>query len=102
MYNVILTKSAHKDLDTIYSYIAFNLDSKIAANNFLTEVEKSYSNLQSNPSLYAYCNDKRLAHLKYRRVVIKKYILIFKIDEIKKIVYVLRFFHGKQNYEKFF
>lgn len=102
MYNVIVTKSAHKDLEKIYSYIAINLDNKIAANTFLNEVENSYNKLQSNPTLYAHCNDERLANLKYRRVVIKNYILVFKIDESKKTVYILRFFHSKQDYQKFF
>ena len=34
----------------------------------------------------------------YRRIVINNYILLYTIDESKKIVYVSHMYYGEQNY----
>lgn len=33
-------------------------------------------------------------------VVIRNYIMIYQVDKDRKTVNILRFFHGKQDYEK--
>jgi len=41
MYKLVVSESAHEDLDNIISYIAVHLANPMAATNFLSEVEKS-------------------------------------------------------------
>ena len=50
--------------------------------------------------MYVSCNDPHLKSLGYRKAVIRNYILIYKVDETEKIVYLMRLFHGRQDYEK--
>ena len=56
--------------------------------------------LNSNPLVYAQSNDLRLAREGYRKAVIKKYLLMFKVDEDTKTVVVYRVFYGAMDYEK--
>ncbi|MFI3227956.1 MAG: type II toxin-antitoxin system RelE/ParE family toxin [Clostridia bacterium] len=100
MYKLQITSLASKELDEIVLYISCNLKNPIAATNFLDEVEKCYAMLKSNPKIYEYCQDERLYKLRYRKVVVKNYVLIYRIDEASKTVYVLHIFYGKRDYQK--
>ncbi len=46
------------------------------------------------------CRAARLRRLGYRKAGIKNYIMIYKVREVDRSVQVLRFFHGKQAYER--
>ena len=97
-YNVIISADAHDDIDSILCYIVNSLKNPIAAKNLLDKIENVYADLADNPFMYACCNDGRLKHDEYRKVVINNYILIYRVDESAGIVYVVRFFYGRQNY----
>ena len=97
-YEVIISEEAHNDIDSILDYIFNSLKNPIAANSLLDKIEETYIDLADNPFMYACCFDKRLRNEKYRKVVINKYILIYRIDEENNVVYVIRFFYGGQNY----
>ena len=98
MYKLNVSELAHQDLDRIISYIAVELANSRAASDFLEEVDKCYSNLIINPLMYAKCHDKRLEKEGYRKVLIKNYVLVYKINEASKTVSILRFFYGAQDY----
>ncbi|HNX28721.1 MAG TPA: type II toxin-antitoxin system RelE/ParE family toxin [Syntrophomonadaceae bacterium] len=98
MYKLNVSELAHQDLDRIVSYIAEQLANLRAAGDFLEEVDKCYGNLRINPLMYAKCQDKRLEMEDYRKVLIKNYVLVYKINEASKTVSVLRFFYGAQDY----
>lgn len=100
MYKLIVSELAHQDLDNIVSYIAIQLANPAAASSFLDEIEKCYGYLKSNPMMYSKCYDNRLEKEGYRKVVIKNYIVVYKVDEDAKIVSILRFFYGAQDYAK--
>lgn len=100
MYNLIVTKSAHGDLDNIVSYIAFQLLNPTAATNFVNEVEKCYDYLKRNPLMYELCYDIFLEKEGYRKAVVKNYVLSYKVDESAKEVIIYRFFYGVQDYLK--
>lgn len=98
MYRVIITELANNDLEGIVSYLLEELLSPVAAANLLNEIEKAYEHLSTNPLMYEVCHDVRLAKDGYHRVVIKNYVLIYKIDEKLKTVNILRFFYGAMDY----
>lgn len=98
MYELCVSELAHRDLDRIVSYIAVQLANPMAASDFLDEVGTRYAYLRSSPMMYSECQDKRLRAEGYRKVVIKNYVLVYKIDEASKTVNVLRFFYGAQDY----
>lgn len=100
MYKLIVSELAHQDLDNIVSYIAIQLANPVAASSFLDEVDKCYGYLKSNPMMYSKCHDSHLEKEGYRKAVVKNYIVVYKVDEDAKIVSILRFFYGAQNYGK--
>ena len=99
-YKLIKTDSYQRDLDAVIAYIALSLENKIAAASLLDTIEASYDSLQRTPLMHVSCNDPHLKSLGYRKAVIRNYILIYKVDETEKIVYLMRLFHGRQDYEK--
>ena len=100
MYKLNVSELAHKDLDKIVSYIAVQLANPSAASDFLDDLDKCYGYLKSNPMMYAKCQDKRLEIEGYRKVIIKNYVLVYKVNEDSKTVSILRFFYGAQDYAK--
>ena len=99
-YKIDITPSADRDLDEIVSYIAGSLGNPSAAILFLDEIDACYRSLQTMPYLYEECHDIRLRELKYRRAVIRNYIMIYRVDEGARVVHILRFFYGARDYEK--
>ena len=97
-YKLIVSKEAHEDVDEIAGYIAHELKNMAAASGFLDDVEKSYRSLTENPRLFALCDDARLQREGYRKAVIKNYLVLYRIDEEKKAVYVVRVVYGPRNY----
>ena len=100
MYKLVITELAHQDLDSIVSYIAVQLSNPKAAGDFLDEVTVCYGFLKSNPMMYERCQDRRLGEEGYRKALIKNYVLVYKINEESKIVSIMRFFYGAQDYTK--
>ncbi len=99
MYKVIVIDPAKNTLMDIVMYITDNLANKKAAKDFLDEVNSSYNNLASTPFMYSACPDERLKRQGYRRVVIKNYIMVYRVLERKKEVQISAFFYGGSNYE---
>lgn len=99
-YKIENTPLAEQDLDSILSYIAENLGNKTAAVSFLDEVDACYINLERMPFMYEQCRDPQLRALGYRKAIIKNYVMIYRVDDDKKVVYILRFFYGRRDYEK--
>lgn len=97
-YKVVETELAVQDLNGILEYISVSLSNPTAASAFADEVEKCYAGLERMPLMYEQCQDVQLCALGYRKAVIKNYLLIYKVDEAEKTVYILRFFYGRQNY----
>lgn len=100
-YKIVLTELAAKDLDSITEYIAGRLSNPTAAGSFLDAVAECFGNLETMPLIFERCRDARLRSMGYRRAIIKNYVMIYLVTESKKTVYILRFFYGARNYEKF-
>ena len=101
MYKVLITELAQRDLDAVMKYVAVQLSNPMAAGDLPDEVEKCYSNLRSNPFIYARIADARLEKEGYRKALIKNYILFFKVFEDEKKVIVHRIIFGARDYQKF-
>ena len=98
MYKIEVTDHAEQDLDHIIAYITEKLVAPVAASDFADAVFECYEYLEDNPHLYEQCHDARLRNEGYRRAVIKNYVLVYKVNEEKKIVTAHRFFYGRQDY----
>lgn len=99
-YKLIETDLARGDLEAILEYLAVSLANPGAASAFADEVAKCYAALEQMPYLYEQCRDPQLFAKGYRKAVIKHYLLIYRVNEPQKEVYLLRFFYGRQDYNK--
>ena len=100
MYKLYMTELAQNDLDSIVDYIALQLGNPTAAGSFLDEVDRCYSYLKLDPFIYAKCIDTRLESEGYRKAVVKNYLIIFKVNEVKKAVMIYRIIYGGRDYIK--
>ena len=100
-YKVVVSENAHNDLDNIFAYIALELKNISAAQRLFEEVQKAYKSVGKNPKMYAACLDNRLNTAGYRKILVKNYIIIYRIIESEKTVFIARVFYGRQDYEKY-
>lgn len=101
VYDVKVSVDAQVDIDETISYFVNILKNPIAAKTLLDKIEEAYIDIADNPYMYSICFDARLKKDGYRKVIINNYILIYRIDEEKKDVYVVRFFYGRRNYTEY-
>lgn len=99
-YKILGTERARQDLSDIVGYIATSLENPSAAASFLDEVKSCYDDLAQFPLMFGACHDPRLKALGYRKAGIKNYIMIYKVSGPTETVFIMRFFHGRQDYEK--
>ena len=100
MYKVIISGAAEADLDEIIGYIAVALANPQAADSLTDKIAACYDDLARTPYMYGQCLNLRLQALGYRRVSIQNYIMVYRVDEESKTVYILRFFYGPSDYER--
>ena len=97
IYKLLVSKEADEDIEDIVLYIVSELHNPSAASAFLDDVEKSYHNMVENPAMYSLCNDYRLSNGGYRKIVIKNYLILYRINEENKTVIVVRVVYGGRN-----
>ena len=100
IYKLIVSKEADEDIADIVFYIVSELNNPGAASAFLDDVEKSYHNIVEKPAMYSLCNDYRLRNGGYRKIVIKNYLILYRINEENKTVIVVRVVYGGRNYSE--
>ncbi len=98
MFSIVVTESAEKDLTQIVEYLANTLSNPKAATDFLDRVEEYYSSLEHNPLMFEACRNPHLNAQGYRRAVIKKHIMVYKIEE--RNVIILGFIYARRDFEK--
>ncbi len=88
-YSVKLLKRAYRDIEEIYSYIAYEKLAPENATGQTIRIKKSILDLESLPQSHQDRLVGRYAEKGYKQLVIDNYLVIFRIDEKKKIVYVV-------------
>ncbi len=100
IYKLVVSKEAAEDIEDIVYYIVSELNNPSAAAAFLDDVEKSYHNIVEKPAMYSLCNDYRLRNGGYRKIVIKNYLILYRINEENKTAIIVRVVYGGRNYSK--
>lgn len=88
-YKVKINPKAIRELDSIYEYIANEKSAPENAKGQVDRIKKAILNLDTFPQSHQDRNEGRYAGKGYRQLLIDNYIVIFRIDEINKIVYVV-------------
>lgn len=95
---LVVTEPAEKDLEEIIGYISKELSAPQAASDFLDSVMDCYENLENNPLMYEECRNERFKERKYRKAVIKNYLMIYRYDSEINTVFIMRFIYGRRDY----
>ena len=88
-YNVKLYKRAYRDIEDIYSYIANEKISSQIAKGQTSRIKAAVLGLDTFPQSHQERQVGKYANKGYRQLLIDNYVAIYKIDEKKKIVYVV-------------
>ena len=88
-YTVKLMKRAYRDIEDIYAYIAHEKLVPENAEGQVNRIKKVILGLAELPQSHQDRLDGRYAKKGYKQLIIDNYIAIFRINEDKKIVYVV-------------
>ena len=88
-YTVRLYKKAIKDIDEIYAYIAFGKHSPENARGQADRIKNAILGLDTMPQSHQDRLVGRYADKGYKQLLIDNYMAIYRIDEDKKIVWVV-------------
>lgn len=88
-YKVRLYKRAYIDLDSIYHYIAYEKLAPENAKGQTNRIKEAILSLDTFPQSHQDRLVGRYAGKGYKQLIIDNYIAIYKINELKKIVWVV-------------
>ncbi|MBR2256723.1 MAG: type II toxin-antitoxin system RelE/ParE family toxin [Blautia sp.] len=97
-YDIHITRSAEKDLNSAADYIEFVLLNPQAADNLLDEAESRIGDLSAFPEKFALVDDPVLKAWGIRFTLVKNYIAFYVISEENHTVYIVRFLYGKRDW----
>ena len=88
-YIVKLFPRAFRDLDRIYEYIAIEKQSPASAKNQTDRIKNAILKLNRFPHSHQLRQEGRFADQGYRQLLVDNYIIIFRIEETEKMVFVI-------------
>jgi addiction module RelE/StbE family toxin len=101
-FTLKLTPKAEDDLDDIFNYISTELKAENAAENLMEKIEHGIMRLKEFPLSGSRVLEEPLNLKGYRKLVIDNYIVFHIVDEVGKMVIVMRVLYGASNYNNIF
>lgn len=102
-YEVVLDPGVVERLDEVASYVSEVLGSPAAAASILDGFDELVDRLEQSPLSYPLAQDEHLQARGYRRALIGKYVVLFRVwesGEREGTVWMTNLFHGSQNYQR--
>lgn len=97
-YSVKLYARASRDLEAIYKYIANNLAEPLAAESIIDNLEQAILNLEYFPNRGSVRQIGIYAHKNYRQILVKNYIIVYKVLAESKEVHVITIRYAPSNF----
>lgn len=97
-YNIHITSTAERDINSAADYIEFTLKNPDAADNLLDPVEEQIRSLSEMPERYRIVDDPVLSSWEIRFVIINNYLAFYTIEEEQQLVIIVRFLYQKSNW----
>ena len=87
-------------MDQLLAYLLNPLKSDQAAKHLLSGIEEIYDRLEEDPWKFPVCIDYVLRKKEYRKAKIPgmAYLMIYRVNEDIRTVYVMGIFHELENY----
>ena len=96
MYKIKFSNYLYEDLESSINYIKYVLQNPVAAQRLKNEVKKAFEKIKKNPFIYPTVPVEYLASKGYRFMVVKNYMLFFKVKE--KQINIDRFLYGPRDW----
>ena len=97
-YEVRLMNQALQDLDEIYGYIARNLQEPGVAAELLDALESEILSLEYLPYRRSERRTGSFANSGYRQLMVKNYIVVYRIDEAHKQVLIVTVRYARSSF----
>ncbi|MDO4804360.1 MAG: type II toxin-antitoxin system RelE/ParE family toxin [Lachnospiraceae bacterium] len=97
-YDIRITRTAERDLDSAADYIEFVLRNPQAADDLLDEAEKKIGELSTFPEKFALVDDPVLKAWGIRFTLVKNYIAFYVISKENHTISIVRFLYGKRDW----
>lgn len=97
-YEIVILDRAKRDLDEIYSYIAYHFQEPVVALKMMDSLEEQILSLEYMPYR---CPERRtglFANKGYRQLLVKNYNVIFRVDDKRKKVLVVTIRYARSQF----
>ncbi len=91
---------AQTDLEDIFRYISLELGNPAAAESLIDDMEDSLDLVCRNPWMCPLINSTLIKDKTLRKLVVKNYIIFYRLVEKRKEIQVVRVLYGMMDYEK--
>ena len=98
MFTLVFSEKINNDIISALNYIRNVLEAPMAAKNHFEELRDTYEKLKENPYARPLVQDNYLATKGIRFINVKNYILIYKINEENKTVFLYRFLYCRRDW----
>ena len=97
-YKVMLKQKALVDIDSIYEYIALELQNTDAALKLVDELEAAIFSLENLPYRGTERKIGMFAHKGYRQLFISNYTIIYRVDQKGKQVVIVHVIYSIRDF----
>ena len=97
-YEVLLSIKAKEDLKSIVFYINNNLKEPAIAKKYAKIIKEEIMSLSYFPQRNAIITEESLKNLQIRKIVVKNYIIFYKVNEESSVVNIERILYGASNW----
>ena len=101
-YKVHLSTEAIADLDGIYQYLFGQMLTPKTVSKIVDAIENEIYYYLSYMPFFPLVDAKRLAKTGVRKMVVKKYLVFFVVDENENTVNVIHIIHGAREWSRLF
>ncbi|MCD7777466.1 MAG: type II toxin-antitoxin system RelE/ParE family toxin [Clostridiales bacterium] len=93
-YKIVYSKQADNDIESIYTYIAFELLSPVNAENQYKRITNAINSLENFPARNPKYSNIIWHTIELRILLVDNYIVFYSIDENKKNVLIQSIMYG--------
>lgn len=99
MYKIFPTVNSDLDIAEAIHYISQHLQAPKAAESHIKAIEDALDLLKDNPYIRPLVKVKKLADKGIRFIMVKNYMLFYRIDEDAKVVKLEAFMYSRRNWQ---
>lgn len=93
-YKIKLSKDARNDYFNIIRYIKYTLVEPTIADKYANLINQEIKKLEYTPQRFAVIPSNIIKYNNIRKLIVKNYIVFYRINENEKIVHIERILYG--------